>query len=70
MLTELMMADLGFWPSMAGAEARDFWREWSAQEFDFLQRQRPWERATVIVNGTPTQPYDQSTEIMLAPALY
>jgi hypothetical protein len=40
------------------------------QEFDFLQRQRPWERATVIVNGTPTQPYDQSTEIMLAPALY
>jgi hypothetical protein len=51
-------------------EARDFWREWGAQEFDFLQRQRPWERATVIVNGTPTQPYDQSTEIMLAPALY
>ena len=50
-------------------EARDFWREWGAQEFDFLQRQRPWERATVIVNGTPTQPYDQSTEIMLAPAL-
>ena len=50
--------------------ARDFWREWGAQEFDFLQRQRPWERATVIVNGTPTQPYDQSTEIMLAPALY
>jgi len=42
----------------------------SAQEFDFLQRQRPWERATVIVNGTPTQPYDQRTEIMLAPALY
>jgi hypothetical protein len=51
-------------------EARDFWREWGAQEFDFLQRQRPWERAAVIVNGTPTQPCDQSTEIMLAPALY
>jgi hypothetical protein len=50
--------------------ARDFWREWGVQEFDFLERQRPWERATVIVNGTPTQPYDQSTEIMLAPALY
>ena len=49
-------------------EARDFWREWAAQEFDFLHRQRPWERATVIVNGTPTQTYDQSTEIMLAPA--
>ena len=50
-------------------EARDFWREWGAQECDFLQRQRPWKRATVIVNGTPTEPYDQSTEIILAPAL-
>jgi hypothetical protein len=44
-------------------------QEAGAEEFDFLQRQRPWERATVIVNGTPTQPYDQRTEIMLAPAL-
>ena len=51
-------------------KARDFWREWGAQEFDFLQRQRPWERAMVIVNGTPTQPCDQSTEIMLAPAFH
>ena len=49
-------------------EARDFWREWGSQESDFLQQQRPWERATVIVNGTPTEPYDQSTEIILAPA--
>lgn len=50
--------------------AKNFWREWGAQEFDFLQRQRPWERATVIVNGTPTQSYDQSTEIVVAPALH
>ena len=49
-------------------EARDFWREWEAQEVDFLQRQRPWERAAVIVHGTPTQPYDQSSEILVAPA--
>jgi hypothetical protein len=36
-----------------GAEAaKNFWREWGAQEFDFLERQRPWERATVIVNTT------------------
>jgi hypothetical protein len=50
--------------------AKNFWREWGAQEFDFLQRQRTWERATIIVNGTPTQSYDQSTEIVVAPALY
>jgi hypothetical protein len=49
-------------------EARDFWHEWGAQESDFLERQRPWERATAIVNGTPTEPYDQSTEIIVARA--
>jgi hypothetical protein len=55
MLTEPVMANLGSWLWM---------------EFDFLQRQRPWERVTVIVNRTPTQSYDQSTEIMVAPALH
>ena len=34
-------------------EARNFWREWGAQEFDFLQRQRTWERATVIRERHP-----------------
>jgi uridine kinase len=47
-------------------DARNFWHEWAAQEFEFLERQRPWERATVIVNGTPTQPYDRNTEIMVS----
>ena len=50
-------------------DARNFWHEWVAEEFDFLQRQRPWERAMVIVNGTPTQPYNPSTEIIVSPAL-
>jgi hypothetical protein len=35
--------------------AKNFWREWGAQEFDFLQGQRPWERATATVKGTPNQ---------------
>jgi hypothetical protein len=52
-----VMTDLGLWP-------------WTAQEFEFLERQRPWERATVIVNGTPTQPYDRHTEIMVSQALH
>lgn len=47
-------------------EARAFWREWMAAEIAFLLRQRPWERATVVVNGTPTQAYDRTTEILSA----
>ena len=50
-------------------EARKFWHEWMAQEFDFLQRQRPWERATAIVNGTPTQPYDRNSQVIVSAAL-
>jgi hypothetical protein len=50
-------------------EARDFWYEWQAEERDFLKEQRPWERAAVIVTGTPTQPHDPNTEIVVAPAM-
>jgi hypothetical protein len=51
-------------------DARNFFHEWIVQEFEFLERQRPWERATVIVNGTSTQPYEQNTEIMVSQALH
>ena len=54
----------------ATEDARNFWHEWIVQEFEFLERQRPWERATVIVNGTPTQPYDRNTKIMISQALH
>lgn len=50
-------------------EVRKFWREWQAEEFDLLQRQRPWERARVIINSTPVQPYDRSSEIVIAASL-
>ena len=43
-----------------------FWHEWMAEEVVFLERQRPWERAAVIVNGTPQQPYDGSTQIVIS----
>ncbi len=42
-----------------------FWHEWMAEEVVFLEQQRPWERATVIVNGTPAQAYDRQTEIVI-----
>jgi len=37
-------------------QAAAFWREWEAQEIPFLQRERPWERADVIVAGTGSPP--------------
>ena len=49
-------------------EVRNFWHEWMAQELEFLQQQRPWERAMVIVNGTPTRPYDRNSEIVVSAA--
>ncbi len=35
------------------ASAVAFWDEWMAAEVPFLAQQRPWERADVVVNGTP-----------------
>lgn len=35
-----------------------FWHEWMNEELQFLADQRPWERACVIVAGTPTIPLD------------
>jgi hypothetical protein len=47
-------------------EVINFWHEWMAQEVAFLQRQRPWERATAIVNGTPTPSYDRNSHVIVA----
>jgi len=33
--------------------AANFWHEWMAEELIFLADQRPWERACVVVAGTP-----------------
>lgn len=43
-----------------------FWQEWMAHEVPFLERERPWERARVVVAGTPPLPHD-SAEVVLAP---
>ena len=44
-------------------------REWMAEERPFNAAQRTWERADVIVCGTPQIPCDPVTEIVLAPPL-
>ena len=52
-------------------EAPTIWdhREWLAEEIPFNAAQRTWERADVIVCGTPQIPCDQVTEIVVAPPL-
>ncbi len=48
------------------AGAAEFWEEWMGEEFPFLADQRPWERANVVINGTPEGKHDLSTHIMIA----
>jgi hypothetical protein len=38
-----------------GEEAIAFWNEWMAQELPFLAADRPWERADLVVCGTPSE---------------
>lgn len=48
--------------------AVDFWREWMAEEVPFLREQRPWDRAAVLVAGTPPVPHDRD-QVLVAPPL-
>lgn len=48
------------------AAAETFWDEWDAEEVPFLERQRPWERANLWVNGTPTLEHDPASELEVA----
>lgn len=49
------------------AEATAFWHDWMRAELAFFERQRPWERACVVVNGTPGSTL-QGDEVEIAPA--
>ncbi|GIG29679.1 hypothetical protein Cma02nite_22790 [Cellulomonas marina] len=46
-------------------EAVAFWHEWMAEELRFLDQQRPWERANMVVAGTPSIPLEED-QIALA----
>ena len=41
---------------MRPQEAVDFWHEWMSHELPFLEHQRPWERAALVLagDGSPT----------------
>lgn len=46
-------------------EAARFWDEWESAEAPFLAQDRPWERADLVVCGTPTLPHDPSREVVV-----
>ncbi len=42
-----------------------FWDEWDAREVPLLDRERPWERADLVLAGTPDVPHDPVTEVVV-----
>jgi hypothetical protein len=42
---------------------------WMAEELAFLAAHRPWERASLIVAGTPVLQHDPETELVVAPVM-
>lgn len=43
------------------------YRDWMTEEMPFIAGQRPWERAELIVCGTPQISFDPATELVIAP---
>lgn len=48
------------------AKAVAFWDAWMAEELPFLADQRPWERASVVVLGTPDLDLDPAFQVVVA----
>lgn len=46
-----------------------FWEEWQAEEVPLFAVERPWERAALVVAGTPVLPHDEETEVVVAPTI-
>jgi uridine kinase len=45
-----------------GPDGRDFWFEWQASEQPFLERDKPWDRAKIIIDGVPSLEHDAETQ--------
>jgi uridine kinase len=45
-----------------GPEGRDLWFEWQAHERPFLERDQPWIRAKIIIDGVPSLEHDPETQ--------
>lgn len=56
----------------ATREAEEFWDEWDRAELPFLVEDRPWERADLVVCGTPDHTgvtHDPSVEVVVGRSL-
>jgi hypothetical protein len=42
------------------------WQAWMAEEMPFVADQRPWERADIVICGTPGIPLDPGTQLAVA----
>jgi hypothetical protein len=52
----------------ASGETEEFWDEWEREEAPFLAEDRPWERAVLVVCGTPELagvPHDLTAEVLV-----
>jgi hypothetical protein len=50
----------------AGAFTRSAAEEWMAEELPFLATRRPWEKADLVLAGTPQLPHDSRSEVVVA----
>jgi hypothetical protein len=50
------------------AGAIENWHAWMSEELPFLAADRPWERASIIVCGTPQIDHDPVNDVVVAPA--
>jgi hypothetical protein len=46
--------------------AESTFQAWMGEEDSFLADERPWERADLVVAGTPELPHDPRTELLVA----
>jgi hypothetical protein len=49
-----------------GPQTERHYRDWMAEEIPFVARERPWERADLIVCGTPENPLPASSDVLTA----
>ncbi|HET6529782.1 MAG TPA: hypothetical protein VFH03_04075 [Actinoplanes sp.] len=50
----------------AGETTPAIYGAWMAEENPFVERERTWERADLVVNGSGTVPHDPATEVVVA----
>ena len=51
----------------AGELSLAVYEQWMAEEVPFLAEQRPWERAGIVVAGTPSLAHHPVSEVVVAP---